>query len=162
MMTQRLLVGLDATAHAEIGDFLTDRGSYGLEGTGLLACAPSSAGAVPWRAVRFVVPDQRAKRRSGACSVEVTEAGKRQLAAELPVGQLYLVRVHSHPEEAFHSPTDDANPALPHTGALSIVVPFFGLGLRRGLDVCAVYRLDGGIWHELPPGPDRERWLVEL
>ena len=66
------------------------------------------------------------------------------------LGQLYLARVHSHPGEAFHSATDDANPALTHTGALSIVVAYFGLGLRHGLDACAVYRLDEGRWRALP------------
>src|SRR5271165_7512417 len=59
-------------------------------------------------------------------------------------GWRYLARVHNHPVAAFHSRTDDANPALSHEGAISIVVPYFGLGLRRGLAACAVYRLTAG------------------
>ena len=69
-----------------------------------------------------------------------------------PISKQYVARIHSHPVEAFHSATDDANPALTHDGALSIVVPFFGLGLRHGLDSCAVYRLLGGRWIEIPAG----------
>jgi hypothetical protein len=64
-----------------------------------------------------------------------------QLAAVLGRGERYLVRAHSHPGNAFHSDTDDRNPALTFIGALSIVAPFFGLGLRHGLDACAVLRL---------------------
>ena len=78
--------------------------------------------------------------------MEVTEKGKLDLAVGLGSNKQYVARIHSHPVEAFHSATDDANPALTHDGALSIVVPFFGLGLRHGLDSCAVYRLLGGRW----------------
>jgi hypothetical protein len=35
-------------------------------------------------------------------------------------------------------------------GALSIVVPFFGLGLRRGLEACAVFVCRHGEWLEIP------------
>jgi hypothetical protein len=100
------------------------------------------------RATRLVVPDQRAGTRTG-CWVEVTERGKRELAATLTLQERYLARIHSHPDEAFHSPTDDANPGLTAEGAWSIVVPCFGLGLRRGLDACAVYQRAGGRWERL-------------
>lgn len=94
---------------------------------------------------KLVVPDQLAG-RAPRCFVEVTEKGKLDLAVGLGSNKQYVARIHSHPVEAFHSATDDANPALTHDGALSIVVPFFGLGLRHGLDSCAVYRLLGGRW----------------
>jgi hypothetical protein len=67
-------------------------------------------------------------------------------------------RIHSHPGLAFHSETDDRNPALTFDGAFSIVVPYFGLGLRHGLDSCAVYRLEAGRWNHL--GNDRAHWVV--
>jgi len=38
------------------------------------------------------------------------------------------VQVHSHPGEAFHSPTDDAFPIIHKPGFLSLVIPNFGLG----------------------------------
>lgn len=144
---------------ADVATFLTDRGADGAEGTGLIAAA---AGADDWwEAAFFIAPDQRAVTEPHGCSVEVTDTGKEQLVAALPAGHVYLARVHSHPGEAFHSRTDDANPALTHLGALSIVVPYFGLGLRRGLDACAVYRLeDSRRWQALPAGAQRRRWLV--
>ena len=56
---------------------------------------------------------------------------------------------------------DDANPVISFEGGLSIVVPYFGLGLRRGIDACAVYVFGNGSWCELEPGPVRDRWIVE-
>jgi hypothetical protein len=138
--------------------FLTDRGAIGAEGTGLVACRPDGAGG--WVSVRFIAPDQHAYVGDLGCSVEVTDAGKVQLVEALRPDEVYLVRAHSHPDRAFHSPVDDRNPALTHEGALSVVVPYFGLGLRRGLDACAVFRLEGGRWRELQPGPQRSEWLV--
>lgn len=159
-MNTDLRLSITASVLAEIEQFLTDRGSHGLEGAGLLACRPSHDPALPWRADRVVIPEQIGQRNLVGVSVEVTDRGKSQLAAALALEERYLARVHSHPGEAFHSDTDDANPALTHNGALSIVVPYFGLGLRRGLSACAVYRLDGGGWEELAVGAHRDRWLV--
>lgn len=154
-----LRLRLTAGVLVELEMFLTDRGADGAEGTGLIAAA---AGADDWwEAAFFLAPDQRAVTEPYDCSVEVTDTGKDQLVAALPAGHLYLARAHSHPGEAFHSRTDDANPALTHLGSLSIVVPYFGLGLRRGLDACAVYRHEESRrWQELPPGAQRRRWLV--
>jgi hypothetical protein len=107
-----------------------------------------------------VAPEQRGQRAELGCWVEVTEWGKRELVARLPTGCRYLARVHSHPAAAFHSRTDDTNPALSHEGAISVVVPYFGLGLRRGLAACAVYRLTAGRWNPLAAGPGRDRWVT--
>jgi hypothetical protein len=38
------------------------------------------------------------------------------------------VQVHTHPRDAFHSPTDDAWPIVHTTGFLSLVIPDFGIG----------------------------------
>jgi hypothetical protein len=38
------------------------------------------------------------------------------------------IQVHTHPRAAFHSPTDDAFPAIQTPGFLSLVIPNFGLG----------------------------------
>jgi hypothetical protein len=138
-------------------EFFADQGSYGLEGTGLLACRLAPGGW--WVTDRFVAPTQDARRVHGGCWVQVTEAGKRELAAGLETGELYIARIHSHPGEAFHSETDNRNPALTFEGALSIVVPFFGLGLRRGLQGCAAYRLSGGEWRDI--NDEIQQWVVE-
>lgn len=132
--------------------FFEERGSVGCEGTAMIA-------AVGTTATRVVIPDQRAT-PVPACMVEVTPAGKLALAAALSADEQYAARIHSHPGLAFHSPTDDANPAITHDGALSIVVPYFGLGLRHGLGVCAVYLRSGRRWIAVPPGAERDRLVV--
>jgi hypothetical protein len=120
-------------------------GARGAEATAMLA---GLIGDNEQRATRLVVPDQRAGTRTG-CWVEVTQRGKRELAAALSLQERYLARIHSHPDEAFLSPTDDANPGLTAEGAWSIVVPYFGLGLRRGVHDCAVYQRTSGRWRRL-------------
>ncbi len=141
-----MTVLLDHTTLDNALEFFAERGSHGCEGTAMIA----SDG----RSTRLVVPDQRAT-PVPHCTVEVTHAGKLELAAELRVREIYVARIHSHPALAFHSRTDNANPALTFNGALSIVVPYFGLGLRHGLDACAVFQRLDGAWIDLPPGPPR-------
>jgi hypothetical protein len=122
--------------------FFEERGSYGYEGTAMLVGTGATV-------TRCVIPDQVAHRSRYGVSVEVTERGKLGLATALALDERYLARIHSHPAEAFHSPTDDQNPGLTAEGALSIVVPFFGLGLRRGLGACAVFVYRRGEWLEI-------------
>ena len=38
------------------------------------------------------------------------------------------IQIHTHPHEAFHSPTDDAYPIVHTVGFLSLVIPDFGMG----------------------------------
>ncbi len=133
--------------------FFEDRGSQGVEGTGLIAQSGNDM------ADRLVIPTQHAEKARG-CWVGVPLEGKLELAAALGHHERFVSRIHSHPGDPFHSPTDDRNPILTFHGALSIVVPFFGLGLRRGLDVCGVYVRLGEEWRELPPGSERDQWLV--
>jgi hypothetical protein len=131
--------------------FFEERGSFGLEGTAMIA-GPAQP--------RLVIPNQHAVRTLHGVCVELTPTGLYELATALTDGERLVARIHSHPAEAFHSPADDRNPAITFDGALSIVVPFFGLGLRHGLDACAVYRRTAGRWEELPAGPQRDRWIV--
>lgn len=136
----------------EAGAFFEACGTRGLEGTAMIKSGPAGPA--------LVIPDQQPWRSpTGHVAVEVTRAGQLELARALAADDLFVARIHSHPAEAFHSAADDANPVLTHEGALSIVVPFFGLGLRRGLDACAVLRRDRGGWRSLPPGAERDQWI---
>lgn len=128
-------------------DFLEGAGTTGQEGTGMLAGRILGEDV---HAERFFAPEQRA----GSCPsswVEVTANGKSQLALELSAGERWVSRIHSHPCEAFHSHTDDANPGLTSDGAFSIVVPHFGLGLRAGIEACAIHQRTGGSWVRMNP-----------
>lgn len=142
---------LDRNLLEQARGFLEERGSHGLEGTALIVGGPRP---------RLVVPEQKATGGKLGHTVEVTRAGQLQLALALGPDETYAARIHSHPDEAFHSRADDANPALTFQGALSIVVPYYGLGLRHGLDACAVYLLHDRRWVNLPPG-DRATCLTE-
>ena len=123
----------------EARTFFEERGADGLEGTALI----TRRGDGPLD--RLVIPTQHAGRGVG-CWVEVPLTGKLELAAALDLDERYVARIHSHPGAPFHSETDDRNPVLTQEGALSIVAPYFGLGLRRGLDSCAVYIRRNGVW----------------
>ena len=59
-------------------------------------------------------------------------------------------QVHSHPGRAFHSLADDHGAVIRHGGALSLVVPDFGLRttVDRFLVDAKVYRLS-----------DENRWI---
>lgn len=133
--------------------FFEDRGTHGLEGTAMIKAGTG---------LELVVPRQNAHRDAfGHVNVEVPREGQMDLALALGPDDLYEARIHSHPGDAFHSPADNANPVISFEGGISIVVPFFGLGLRRGLAACAVYLFHDGAWVELAAGPDRDRWIVE-
>lgn len=57
---------------------------------------------------------------------EIPRAGMAELMANLKPKGLYVVaQVHTHPCEAFHSPTDDRWAIVRHVDALSIVLPHF-------------------------------------
>jgi len=137
----------------EAGSFFEGRGAWGCEGTAMIVASAGDVGD------RLMVPDQEAS-PVPRCWVEVTRAGKLQLAAALGPDDRYVARIHSHPGEAFHSEADDRNPALSFEGAVSIVVPYFGLGLRQGLDACAVFVLRDLSWQELPVGAGRDEVVV--
>ena len=133
----------------EVREHLEEAGAAGAEATGYLVAGPDRV------ARHAIFPDQVAG-RAPDCWVAVTDRGRTELALALGDDETYAARVHSHPGPAFHSATDDRNPGLRHEGALSIVVPYFGLGLRAGLRRCAVFVRRARRWVELAPGPDRD------
>jgi hypothetical protein len=55
--------------------------------------------------------------------------------------EILAAQVHSHPSEAFHSPTDDAKPLVTLLGGLSVVVPDFAEHAHKSRDGWAWYRL---------------------
>jgi hypothetical protein len=56
------------------------------------------------------------------------------------------IQVHTHPAEAFHSPTDDAFPIIHTTGFLSLVIPNFALGQIGFEDAYLTEIQDDGRW----------------
>ena len=61
----------------------------------------------------------------------------------------FRVQVHTHPLEAFHSPTDDEFPIIHKPGFLSLVIPNFGLG-PVGFEDAYLTEIQGdGGWREV-------------
>jgi hypothetical protein len=93
-------------------------------------------------------------------SVEVTQEGLTRLIGGLSPGVFVLVRVHSHPNDAYHSELDDDNMLISHERAISIVVPDFArdpIVLSR----CSVNELRHGEgWIEISPDEVRRRFKV--
>ena len=59
------------------------------------------------------------------------------------------IQVHTHPGEAFHSPTDDAFPIIHTTGFLSLVIPNFALGQIGFEDAYLTEIQADGRWREV-------------
>jgi hypothetical protein len=138
--------------------FLRERGERGLEGVvvWLGEIVDDETGSV----IGAYVPEQIAHRSELGVAVEVTQEGLTRLIAGLPEGVFVLIRVHSHPSDAYHSDLDDHNMLISHTNAISIVVPDFAqepITLER----CSVNELhhDEG-WVELTRADVRTRFRI--
>jgi hypothetical protein len=59
------------------------------------------------------------------------------------------IQVHTHPGEAFHSPTDDAFPIIHSIGFLSLVIPNFALGPIGFEDAFLTEIQADGRWREV-------------
>lgn len=82
------------------------------------------------------------------CQVDYFEIPRRGMASlmeHLRRQGLYVAsQVHTHPGEAFHSPTDDKWAIVRHVGALSIVIPHFARAITPAsfLEDAAFFQLD--------------------
>jgi hypothetical protein len=138
--------------------FLRERGERGVEGVVLWLgeIVDDETGSV----LGAYVPEQIAHRSELGVAVEVTQEGLTRLIAGLPESVFVLIRVHSHPTNAFHSDLDDHNMLISHANAISIVVPDFAqepIVLER----CSVNELhhDEG-WVELNRADIRARFRI--
>jgi hypothetical protein len=96
------------------------------------------------------VPQQRGYQFEEGLCVRVSADALHELNVWLYRNQQVLaVQIHTHPQEAYHSETDDTYPIVTTLGGLSLVVPWFcrdGL-LSRAL---AIYRLTADGWIRQP------------
>src|SRR5262249_46439511 len=75
---------------------------------------------------------------------------------------MVAAQVHTHPHEAFHSHADDQWAIIRHVGAVSVVLPNFGLQttVRTFLRDAAVYALsNSNVWERVNLRRDR---IVEV
>ena len=91
--------------------------------------------------------------------------GMSELLSHLHQNRLMTAaQVHSHPGHAFHSEADDRWAVVRHEGALSLVVPFFGLNTTEETFTgdAAVFQLSkSNRWLEVPPESVRRRYRIE-
>jgi len=95
-----------------------------------------------FRFSRAIVPEQRAMMTESG--LLVTVEGKALFDVNKSAhahGEILAAQVHSHPTDAYHSSTDDEFPLVTLMGALSVVVPNFGVNALRDMDLWAWYRL---------------------
>ena len=120
--------------------FLRERGLEGLEAVVLWLGRPLDERT--GHAFVELIPHQVAYRgQDGEVWVEVPPESISEVIGLLPADLFVLIRVHSHPSKAYHSPVDDRNMLISHQGAISIVVPDFARG-NFDLSRCSVNRLD--------------------
>jgi hypothetical protein len=107
-----------------------------------------------------IIPEQRGLRSDLGVCVVVGGDELHRINVWLFEHQMTLIaQLHSHPNEAYHSTTDDAYPIATTTGSLSLVVPDFARE-AFSLAKCAVYRLlPSRRWVELS-GDEAARLIV--
>jgi hypothetical protein len=138
--------------------FLRERGEHEYEGTALWTGRPAADGWV--EIARLIVPEQVAQTSEFGCHVELTAEAHYTLPDLLEPGELYYARIHSHPDRAYHSKTDDTNQVITQEGAISVVVPNFARE-RLELVSCAIYFLEHGRgWRRLAPTDIRDRFRI--
>ena len=120
--------------------FLFEKGLDGCEGTGLWI---GKVNGTHVDITRFFAPEQICIKTEYGVAVDLTQRAHFTLTDNLNPGERFFVRIHSHPDEAYHSDRDNKNQILTHQGAISIVVPDFA---AKPIDLshCAVYRLEHG------------------
>lgn len=93
------------------------------------------------------IPAQHALRTEFGLAVVIEADELHRLNVWLYQEELKLIaQLHTHPEEAFHSRTDDAIPIVAARGGLSLVVPDFARG-PADIETYAAYRLSqNNVW----------------
>ena len=130
----------DATWH-----YLQSRGREDLEGV-----AYWTGDATPTRGLVAHVLYPKAYAVESAIHIEVAPGTVMELAERIhALDEFLLVRIHSHPGGAFHSPTDDHGCLSGRVGMLSLVVPEFARGEPTISTAAAYERTTGGRWREM-------------
>ena len=95
------------------------------------------------------IPEQTSYKLAAGLCVRVDGSELHRLNVWLYGAQQIIgVQVHGHPQDAYHSETDDTYPIATLNGSLSIVLPFFGRDGWESSDIAA-YRLEQDGWVKL-------------
>lgn len=102
----------------------------------------------------IVMEVYRPLQQAGADFFHIPDEGMTALMARLrELRGMVVAQVHSHPHAAFHSKADDEWAIVRHEGALSLVVPDFGIRTKTTnfWEKTKVFELShGSEWTEIP------------
>lgn len=129
--------------------FLRSRGSQRFEGLAFWVGSVNQVGVAT--VSRIHIPEQVGIRTPNGVAVEMTSKGQLEFIKSLKNGEVGLVKIHSHPDRAYLSSTDQNNPSFCFEGAMSIVVPNYAFCINslRDLTKCAVFRRRNYKWEQL-------------
>lgn len=127
--------------------FLQEAGKERFEAVALFAGVIDSDNA---HVKEAILPLQKSYKLSSGLMYSVEAEELHRINVWLYTNKLRLIaQIHSHPQEAYHSETDDEYPIMSTEGGLSIVVPNFARSKMDHL-TWAYYRLKPGMqWVEL-------------
>jgi hypothetical protein len=109
----------------------------------------------------FVVPPQQTIDEDDGVGYFVTSSTLFELNKMLDkAGLRLLAQVHSHPNQAFHSRTDDKYAIVTADGGLSLVVPNFASG-PADIRTWAIFQLQGSLWCQLSSNEVQRLVFVE-
>lgn len=144
---------------AETQATLAEIGEHGVEGVVLwIGRQPVDCSV---EIIEALVPWQVALRSEDGLAVTIPDWAVSELILGLEPGTYIPIRVHSHPQDAYHSSTDNLNRILSHKGSISIVVPWFARSEMR-LGECSVNELGPDFrWTELSTDDVARRFIVD-
>jgi hypothetical protein len=123
---------------------LAGPGEQGLEAAVFWLGRVGSATEARVEAVHF--PQQVAYRTEQGLAVEILAEAWTETALRLPPGAFVLAKLHTHGEDAYHSPVDEANPYMRYEGAIAITVPYFARLPFDGFEGWSVNLFREGRW----------------
>lgn len=126
---------------------LRNAGNRGVEGVALFSGIKNGS---IFEVETAIIPSQKAFNHEGGLLYTVEEEELHRINVWLYRNKQQLIaQIHSHPNVAYHSETDDKFPIVTTIGGFSIVVPDFGFGIISP-ENWAVYRLNSNChWVEL-------------
>ena len=109
-----------------------------------------------------IIPKQTALRlEQGLCYIVTGEELHRVNVRLFETKLRLIAQVHSHPEDAYHSDTDDLYPMVTKLGCLSVVVPDFATG-QVDLTSWAIFRLEAlHTWTRVLPNEAQRLLFIE-
>jgi hypothetical protein len=142
-------IKVPSSAAQEANDFLKLAGQHNAEGFALWS--GRREGTV-FSVESTIIPKQTAYLTETGVCVSVGAEELHRLNVWLYTQKLSLIaQLHSHPEGAYHSETDDTFPIATTIGCLSLVIPDFAR-FPFSLSRCAIYRLTAEVkWAYVPP-----------